>query len=279
MPSSKKILLIDNNIEYQALITNTLEPANYRVKVSLDGDGGFELAKKDKPDLVVMAVELPDGNGYLLCKKFREDENLKDIPVILISKDAKPKDFEQHRKLKIRADEYLLKPFNNEVILSKVQNLIGFHITEKEFDLMQEHLNSMIQEKILLDDKISTIEKENEELGSQLKSVRNIREELKAAKEKEARMLQQIKESKEHTKVIDKWLTEANEKAEKLQIDNDKITKENTLLKTEFENMKKQFNDLNTTFNALQNKMKKNNMNVEKLKLLLNQAAALLAGE
>ncbi len=279
MPSSKKILLIDNDIECQALITNTLEPANYRVKVSLDGDGGFELAKKDKPDLVIIAVELPDANGYLLCKKFREFKSLKDIPIILISRDAKPKDFEQHRKLKIRGDEYLLKPFGGEVILSKVQNLIGFHITEKEFDLMQEHLNSMIQEKILLDDKISTIEKENEELATQLKSVQNIREELKAAKEKEARMLQQVKDNKEHINVVDKWLTEANEKAEKLQIDNDKVTKENTLLKTELENVKRQFNDLNATFNALQNKIKKNNMNIEKLKLLLNQAVALLAEE
>jgi DNA-binding response OmpR family regulator len=181
MPS-KKILLIDNDVEYQALITNALEPANYRINMSLDGESGFQLAKKDRPDLVIIAIELQDSNGYLISKKFREDEGMKNIPIILISRDAKPKDFEQHRKLKIRADEYLLKPFSEDVLLSKVQNLIGFHISEKEFELMQEHLNSMIQEKILLDDRINMLEKENEELKSKLEGIGDVQRALRDSK-------------------------------------------------------------------------------------------------
>ncbi len=278
MPS-KKILLVDNDVEYQALITNALEPANYRINMSLDSESGFQLARKDRPDLIIISVELPDSNGYLLCKRYREEGSLKKVPIIIISKDAKPKDFEQHRKLKIRADEYMLKPFSEEVILSKVQNLIGFHISEKEFELMQEHLNSMIQEKITLDDRINTLEKENEKLKEQLNGTGNIQSELKAARERETVLQKQLKENKEHTNVIDKWLTEANDTVKRLQVDNDKITKENASAKAEFENIKKQLKELNDAYGALQNRLKKSRTDVEKIKLLLNQAASLLPKE
>jgi DNA-binding response OmpR family regulator len=278
MPS-KKILLIDNDIEYQALITNALEPANYRINIALDGEGGFQLAKKDRPDLVIIAIELQDSNGYLISKRFREDEGLKNIPIILISRDAKPKDFEQHRKLKIKADEYLLKPFSEEVLLSKVQNLIGFHITEKEFELMQEHLNTMIQEKILLDDRINTLEKENEDLKSKLSGIEDVQRDLRESKDKEAGLLRQLNESKEHTKVIDKWLTEANDSKERLQSDNDKLTKENTYAKMELENVRKQVDDLNTALSTLQSRVKNNSSHIEKIKNLLSQAMAMLSKE
>ena len=275
MPS-KKILLIDNDIEYQALITNALEPANYRINTALDGESGFQLAQKDKPDLVIIAIELQDANGYLISKRFREDDGLKNIPVILISRDAKPKDFEQHRKLKIRADEYLLKPFSEEVLLSKVQNLIGFHITEKEFELMQEHLNSMIQEKIVLDDRINTLEKDNEELKAAAGGMKDLQRALKGSKDREAELLKQLNESKEHTKVIDKWLNEANETKERLQRDNDTLTRENIAAKTEAENARKKINELNTAMNSLQNRLKQNSSSLEKVESLLNQAIAQL---
>ena len=278
MPS-KKILLIDNDIEYQALITTALEPANYRINTALDGESGFQLAQKDRPDLVIIAIELQDANGYLISKRFREDEGLKNIPIILISRDAKPKDFEQHRKLKIRADEYLLKPFSEEVMLSKVQNLIGFHITEKEFELMQEHLNSMIQEKILLDDRINTLEKDNDELKAAAGSMKDMQRALKESRDKETELLKQLSESKEHTKVIDKWLTEANESKERLQMDNDKLTKESTAAKTEIENARKKVNELNTALNTLQSRIKKNSSSLEKVEGLLNQALAQLPKE
>ncbi len=278
MPS-KKILLIDNDIEYQALITGALEPENYRINTALDGESGYQLAKKDRPDLVIIAIELQDANGYLISKKFREDDGMKAIPIILISRDAKPKDFEQHRKLKIRADEYLLKPFSEEVILSKVQNLIGFHITEKEFELMQEHLNSMIQEKIVLDDRISVLEKENDEMKSKLAGVQDVQRALKESRDKEAGLMKQLSENKEHTKVIDKWLTEATEAKDRLQKDNDTLSKETAAAKAELDKVRKQAGDLKTTLAALQAKTKNSSASMEKLKSLLSQALALIPKE
>ncbi len=278
MPS-KKIILIDNDIEYQALITSALEPENYRITTALDGESGFQLAKKDRPDLVIIAIELQDANGYLISKKFREDDGMKSIPIILISRDAKPKDFDQHRKLKIRADEYLLKPFSEEVILSKVQNLIGFHITEKEFELMQDHLNSMIQEKILLDDRISGLEKENEDLKSRLGGVQEVQRALKESRDKEAGLLKQLNENKEHTKVIDKWLTEATEAKDRLQKDNDTLTRDTEAAKAELDKVRRQVNDLTTALAALQARTKNNNAAMEKIRGLLSQALSLFPKE
>ncbi len=271
MPS-KKILLIDNDIEYQALVSDALETANFRINTALDGESGFQLARKDMPDLVIISVELQDSNGYLLSKRFREDEDLKKVPIILISRDAKPKDFEQHRKLKIRADEYILKPFSGEVLLSKVQNLIGFHITEKEFELMQDHLNSMIQEKILLDDKISTLEKENSDLSTQQKENRRVQE-------REAQLVKQLNESKEHTKVVDKWLTEANDNVERLQKENERLRKESAAAKADLEGFRRQIGELNTALVELQGKLKGGSVDVERIKGLLGRATGALSRE
>ncbi|MCL4477518.1 MAG: response regulator [Deltaproteobacteria bacterium] len=267
--TSKQVLLIDDDLEYQALISNALESANLRLNNAGNGESGFQIAKKNPPDIIILAVELPDSNGYVLCKKFREDETLKSIPVILISRDASPKDFEQHRKLKIRADEYLLKPFSDDVILSKVQNLIGFHISENEFELMQEHLNALIQEKIILDDRIGTLEKEKEELSNKLKEVDRVQNALGVSKNREEELSKQLSESKSHTKVIDQWLTEANDRV-------DGLKKENTELKKDYERIMKELKELQSNYQSLQEKAKKSSIDIEKLKFLLNQALSLL---
>ena len=75
-----------------------------------DGKGASELCRKEDPDLIVLAVELARGqSGYLVCGKLKKDDELKKTPVIIIGKD--PKGFEDHKKLKTRAEEYLKKPF------------------------------------------------------------------------------------------------------------------------------------------------------------------------
>ena len=84
-----------------------------------DGKGAYDLTKKERPDLVVLAVELAAGqSGYLVCGKLKKDDDLKKTPVIIIGKD--PEGFEGHKKLKTRAEEYLKKPFAPEALTVKV---------------------------------------------------------------------------------------------------------------------------------------------------------------
>src|SRR3989449_2782692 len=85
----------------------------------------MSLAKKDNPDLIVVCVEAQPTNGYMLCTRLKKDDQLKDIPVILTSANATPDSFEKPKKLKTRAEEYLIKPFAPQAMLEKASQLLG----------------------------------------------------------------------------------------------------------------------------------------------------------
>jgi CheY-like chemotaxis protein len=83
------------------------------------------MAKAQNPDLIVICVEAQPTNGYMLCTRLKKDDQLKGIPVILTSANATPDSFEKHKKLKTRAEEYLIKPFAPQVLLEKASALLG----------------------------------------------------------------------------------------------------------------------------------------------------------
>src|SRR5207253_2776257 len=85
-------------------------------------------AKTDNPDLIGVCVEAQPTNGYMLYTRLKKDDQLKDIPVILTSANATPDSFEKHKKLKTRAEEYLIKPFAPQAMLEKASQLLGVRL-------------------------------------------------------------------------------------------------------------------------------------------------------
>ena len=109
--TEKKILIIESSETFSDYIIEMLKRVGFKTVVAPDADEGMEAARRESFDLILLSVELPKENGYIICKKFKEDNELKKIPLILMSSEAKKSDFEQHKKLKVRADDYLKKPF------------------------------------------------------------------------------------------------------------------------------------------------------------------------
>ncbi len=121
----KRILLIDAD---EALVQQVAQAAAAR---GIDAQGigsstaGYDRARSERPDLIVVNVELAPATGWTLCSKLKRDEELKSTPVILTSGSAGQDDFEKHKKLRIRADEYLLKPYRPEELLRLASGLVG----------------------------------------------------------------------------------------------------------------------------------------------------------
>jgi DNA-binding response OmpR family regulator len=133
---SKRILLIDSDTQFVAETTGALEGDGYEVTHSNDGRDALDAVRRERPDAVVLSVELPKSSGYAICSKLKKDQTLREIPVILTSAEATEKTFEDHGKLKIgRADGYLLKPFEPEALLAKLSGLVGTVETLEEADL------------------------------------------------------------------------------------------------------------------------------------------------
>jgi CheY-like chemotaxis protein len=121
---SKKILLIEADAPFAEELTSALEAHGLDVRATGDGRDGFELAKEWGPDAIVLCVELPGMSGYVICQKLKKDEGLKPIPLVITSAEATPETFEKHKTLKVRAEDYLLKPFTGTALLASLGSLI-----------------------------------------------------------------------------------------------------------------------------------------------------------
>jgi CheY-like chemotaxis protein len=129
---SKTILLIENDAAFAGEISGALEAMDFTVRVTGDGKDGLDLARELKPDAIVLCVELPKLSGYSICNKIKKDEALKGIPLILTSSEATEEVFEDHKKLKVRAEEYLVKPYVPAALLGKLSVLLGLPAGEAE---------------------------------------------------------------------------------------------------------------------------------------------------
>jgi CheY-like chemotaxis protein len=121
----KNVLLIESDTNFARAMSSALESRGFGVRTSSDGKEGFELARALHPDCVVLCVELPGLSGYSWCNRLKKDGALKGIPLVITSSEATPETFDQHRKLKTRAEDYLLKPFPPETLVDRVGALVG----------------------------------------------------------------------------------------------------------------------------------------------------------
>jgi len=122
---SKTVLLIESDPKFARDMSAALESKGFGVRTSSDGKEGVELARALRPDCVVLCVELPGLSGYSWCNRLKKDDALKAIPLVITSSEATPETFEQHRKLKTRAEDYLIKPFLPATLVERVGALVG----------------------------------------------------------------------------------------------------------------------------------------------------------
>ncbi|MGC8867114.1 MAG: response regulator transcription factor [Elusimicrobiales bacterium] len=118
----KKILVVDDDVIFRHLVKELLENNGYEVHTAKDGVDGLEKLKIEKYDLVILDVNMPNLNGFETLSKIREDEELFDIPVIMLTVKAMVND--QIQGFEYGADEYLTKPFENDILLAKVKALL-----------------------------------------------------------------------------------------------------------------------------------------------------------
>ena len=119
------LLCVEPDEATLAIIRGTLEPHGFRITNITNGEEAVAWGRQNLPALVIVSVE-PRKVGYAICNKFKRSPELKDIPLILTSGEETPQQLEQHRKLKVKANEYLVKPFSPRDLLEKVREVFPF---------------------------------------------------------------------------------------------------------------------------------------------------------
>ena len=118
----KRILIVDDEEDIIKVVKMYLEYHHYEVITANDGQEGLDKAKVDKPDLIVLDLMLPKMNGYKVCGLLKKDTRYAKIPVILFSAKTQEKDMKLGQE--VGADAYLAKPFEPDVLLAKIKELI-----------------------------------------------------------------------------------------------------------------------------------------------------------
>ena len=120
----KRILIIEDDAFFADVLKNKLEGYGCEVEWVADGTGGFDKIKEMKPDLVLLDILLPGMNGYEILDKQRQVDEIRDIPVIVISNSGQPVEIE--RVLELGAKDYLIKAqFGPNEVMDKVIACLG----------------------------------------------------------------------------------------------------------------------------------------------------------
>ena len=119
-----KILIIEDEEILYTLLQKRLSSEGYDVEVARDGQEGLEMLQKDKPDLVLLDIIMPRKNGFEVLEIMQKDEELRNIPVVIISNSGQPVELDRAQELGAR--DWLIKTeFDPKEVLAKVKNQIG----------------------------------------------------------------------------------------------------------------------------------------------------------
>jgi len=129
--SSPRVLIAEDSPTQAQRLTHILEGAGYRVTCAANGRLALEMARQQKPALIVSDVVMPEMTGYELCTRIKSDPELGDVPVVLVTTLSDPQDV--IRGLECRADNFVLKPYDSEQLIRRIQFvLVNSHMRQSD---------------------------------------------------------------------------------------------------------------------------------------------------
>ncbi|MGO9834366.1 MAG: response regulator [Polyangiaceae bacterium] len=120
-----KVLVFESDSAFAGELRSELGKLGCATTVVDDGNVGLQQAGSDKPDLILLSIELPRMNGFSVCNKLKKDPGLKDVPLIIMSSESSDETFEQHKKLRTRAEDYVHKPIAFGELLQHIQGFVA----------------------------------------------------------------------------------------------------------------------------------------------------------
>ncbi len=120
--SGRKIVMIEDSKAASAVLKEVLEAEGYIVLHAADGVSGLALARREKPDLILLDLLLPKLNGYEVCNALMRDNLTRHAPILIISTLNTPESVERARTCGAR--NFMKKPYNLEDLLREIKRLL-----------------------------------------------------------------------------------------------------------------------------------------------------------
>ena len=123
--SKESILIIEDEAAIQNLLEYNLEREGYGVFLAGTGEKGLEIARAEKPDLILLDLMLPKIDGLEVCRLLKQTRETRHIPVLMLT--AKNTEIDQVVGLEMGASDYLAKPFSVKILLARMKNILRGH--------------------------------------------------------------------------------------------------------------------------------------------------------
>ncbi|WP_376792069.1 response regulator [Thermoflexus sp.] len=120
MPEDEaRVLVVEDDKDFRDLLVAVLSRAHYQVETAGDGFSALEKARRDRPDLILLDVMLPDLSGFEVCRQLRKLQHLRTIPIIMLTAMGRIED--KLKGIEAGADDYLTKPVAIPELLARVK--------------------------------------------------------------------------------------------------------------------------------------------------------------
>ena len=126
MNDKKRVLVVDDEVDVRTYISTLFQDQGYEILTAENGKEGFELAKKEKPDLITLDIAMPSQSGMRTFRMFKDSEELKSIPVIIITgmRENVESFIKRLKGFSSQPEGFMGKPIDEEKLIKMVSDLI-----------------------------------------------------------------------------------------------------------------------------------------------------------
>src|SRR5229473_2704273 len=117
----ERVLIVDDDPDIQKLVSYNLIEAGFRISTAATGLAALEAVQDQPPDLIILDIMLPDLDGLEVCRKLRQQEKSRRIPIIMLT--ARTQEVDRIVGFELGADDYVMKPFSPRELVLRVKSI------------------------------------------------------------------------------------------------------------------------------------------------------------
>ena len=142
---AKKILIVDDEPDILEFLQYNLRKEGYAVVTAADGTQAIKMAEREKPNLILMDIMMPELDGVETCRVLRSRKEFNDTPIAFLT--ARDEDFSQITALDVGGDDYITKPIKPRVLISRISALLRRSSRSSDDDVEAIELHDLVIDK------------------------------------------------------------------------------------------------------------------------------------
>lgn len=129
------ILIVDDNPQNIQVIGNVISGERYDTGIAMSGREALNFVLKQKPDLILLDIQMPEMNGYEVCQALKKESRTKDIPVIFLTAKTETEDIV--KGFDVGGVDYVTKPFNSQELLARIRTHVELKLSRDEIKTLK----------------------------------------------------------------------------------------------------------------------------------------------